>query len=275
MPEFIWRWRREIVFSLLVIISIGMLVAHHQPGLISRSVNQGGAFIIVPFQKLISSVVKRSQHSFTFFTSIRSLRQENSELKRKVEKLTLRNALLKENMRENELLREALQYKNKKKIEFIPAEVIGRDAASWLNRAVLDRGSADGVKVGAGVLSPKGIVGRIVEVNLYSSTLMLLPDTQSSVAGLSERSRIAGTITGTGDRQLKMLYVSSGDDIKKGDTIVTSKLSSLFPAGLPIGDVVMVSPSDNGLMLDIKITPRVMFKTIDRFLILKVEDEED
>jgi rod shape-determining protein MreC len=83
---------------------------------------------------------------------------------------------------------------------------------------------------------------------------------------------VAGTLRGTGQHWLRLMYVANEDDIKPGDTISTSKLSTLFPAGLPLGDVVSVNTSENGLMLDIKVKPRVNFKTLDRFLILKVEE---
>jgi len=108
----------------------------------------------------------------------------------------LRNALLRNNQLENQVLREIVGYQNEHHHEFIPSEMVGRDAASWLRRGILDRGQADGVKVGAGVITPQGVVGRIIEVNYYSSTIMLLPDVQSSVAGLVERSGISGTIKG-------------------------------------------------------------------------------
>jgi len=272
VPEFLWKWRREIIFSVLIIISLGMFVSQREPGLITQTLRQSIAFVIVPFQKISARLVKRSQKFFNQMISIKKLRHENAELKRKVEKLMLRNTLLMEQVRENQALRAELHYKQRIPYDFLPAELIARDPVSWLERVVIDRGSADDIETGAGVITPQGVVGRIREVNLYSSTVMLLLDTQSSVAGIVQRSQINGTVKGTGQGFLKLMYVSSEDDVKVGDTVVTSKLSSLFPPGLPIGDVVRVVPSENGLMLDIQMKPRVDFKTLDRFLILLRED---
>ncbi len=274
MPEFLWRWRREIIFTLLLLVSLGMLVSHHEPGLITRSVRQGVAFVILPFQKVSHGLVNKSRQVFTLFTSMSVLRKENEELKQKLDKLMLRDAQLSDLAKENQALREALNYRERTQHEFIPADIVGRDAASWLRRVVVDRGQADGVMSGAGVVLPNGVVGRITDVNYYSATVMLLPDTQSAVAGRVERSGISGTIKGNNDRTLSMMFVSNEDDVKVGDTIITSALSTLFPPGLPIGDVISVHPSENGLMLDIKVKPRVNFKTINRVLILKVNAEE-
>lgn len=275
MPEFLWRWRREIVFTMLVVISLIMLVSHHEPGLLTRSLRQGVTFVIVPFQKVTTGFIQQSRQFFTFFTSMSTLKLENQELKRKIERLTLRNALLRKNQAENQRLREMVAYKKAINFEFIPADMIGRDPSSWLRRGLLDRGQADGVQVGAGVITPHGIAGRVIDVNYYSSTIMLLPDAQSSVAGMIERSGVSGTIKGDNNRALSMIYVSSEDDVQKGDWVVTSKLSTLFPPGLSIGQVNQVNPSANGLMLDIQIIPSVEFKTVSHFLILRTDDRED
>ncbi|MCK5243216.1 rod shape-determining protein MreC [bacterium] len=272
MPEFLWKWRREIIFSILIIISVGMLVSQREPGFITQTLRQGISFIVVPFQKISMNAVKGSRKMFARTISAKKLRIENVELKRRVEKLTLRNTLLMEQARENQQLREELNYQHRTPYEFLPAELIARDPVSWLERGVLDRGSSDEVVRGTGVITPQGVVGRIREVNLYSSTVMFLPDTQSSVAGITARAKVNGTVKGIGQGVLKMMYVSSGDDVKVGDAVLTSKLSTLFPAGIPIGDVVQVKPSENGLMLDIQIQPRVDLKTSDRFLILLKEE---
>ncbi len=272
MPEFLWKWRRELIFSLLIIISLVLLVSQRQPGFFSLTLRQGVAFVIVPFQKASTAIIKRSRSLLSRTHSLKKLRWQNADLKRKVEKLSLRNMMLQEQARENETLRQELDYQKRTPWAFLPTEIIARDPVSWLERVVADRGSADDVEVGDGVISPLGIVGRIQNVGLYSSTVMLLLDAQSSVAGLVERSRINGTLKGTGAGYLKLKYVASDDDVRVGDRVVTSPLSSLFPPGLLIGEIASVAPADDGLMLDIQVKPVIQFKTLDRFLILRKED---
>ncbi len=269
MPDFLWKWRREIVFLLLIIVSLGMLVSRHEPGIVSRGLYQSISWVVVPFQKISAAMAKRSTNFISLIASISRIQEENVQLTHRVEKLNLENILLREQARENLVLRREMEYKPRQPGIFIPAEVIARDPASWLERLVLDRGAADQVKTGSGVITSYGVAGRVIQVNQSSAVIMLLLDTQSSVAGLVERSRITGTVKGTGQGWLKLLHISSEDDIRVGDVVVTSRLSSLFPSGLPIGDIVSIKPSENGLMLDIKVKPRVDFKTLDRLFILK------
>jgi rod shape-determining protein MreC len=269
VPDFLWRWRREIVFTLLVLISLGMLLSLRQPGIFGRTLRQAVSLVVFPFQKASTAMVRSTEGWLTFFRSLNSLRLENQELALNVERLSLRNQLLREQARENEQLRAELAYKQRTERVFLPAEVIARDPVSWLERVVVDRGATDGVAVGAGAITPAGVAGRVQDVNPFSATVMLLLDSQSSVAGWVERSKVHGTVKGTGEDTLRLVYVAGGEDIQVGDQVVTSHLSTLFPAGLPIGAVVSVAPSEGGLMLDIRLKPNVDFKNQDRFMILQ------
>jgi rod shape-determining protein MreC len=154
MPDFLWKWRREIVFSLLIIISLGMLVSRREPGLVSRGLYQGVSWVAVPLQKISAVMVKRSTHFISLIASISRIQEENVQLTHRVEKLNLENILLQEQARENLVLRRELEYKSRQPVNFMPAEVIARDPASWLDRLVLDRGAADQVKQGSGVITP-------------------------------------------------------------------------------------------------------------------------
>lgn len=273
MPDFLWKWRREIVFALLVVVSLGMLLSLHQPGIFGRTLRQAVSLVVFPFQKASTAVVRSTQGWLMFFQSHNALIKEKQELTQTVERLSLRNQLLREQARENEQLRAELAYKRRIQWTFLPAEVIARDPVSWLERVVVDRGAADGVAAGAGAITPAGVAGRVQEVNPFSATVMLLLDSQSSVAGWVERSKVHGTVKGTGEDTLRMVYVAGGEDVQAGDQVVTSQLSTLFPAGLPIGTVISVSQAEGGLMLDIRLKPNVDFKNQDRFLILQPGEE--
>jgi rod shape-determining protein MreC len=271
LPEFLWKWRKEIIFSLLLAISLGLLVAQRRPDVFSQGLRQGLTFVLFPLQKLSYTSTRQTRHWVSLVASFGHLRVENATLQRQVEALTLENARLAEQAREAEALRTELGYRRRTEWVTLPAEIIGRDPASWLDRVIVNRGTADGVSRGAGVIAPQGVVGRVSEVTLTEATVMLLPDVQSSVAGVVQRSRVPGTVKGTGKRWLGMGHVSGTDDVRAGDVVATSSVSSIFPSGLLIGDVVSAAPAEGGLMLSIQINPRVNFQNLDRVLILKSE----
>jgi rod shape-determining protein MreC len=268
LPEFLWKWRKELVFSLLVAIAFGMLVSQNHPGFLTRSVRYSLALALVPLQKISAGTFQGARDTLTLLGSIGRIRADNVRLLREVQTLKLQSADLAARAQEADQLRAELAFKQRGHWAVISAEVIGRDPASWLERLQVNCGSADGVKAGAGVMTPDGVAGRIMDVGLYSSTVMLLLDPQSSVAGIVERSRVPGTVKGTGNRWLFMQHVSGEDDVKAGDVVITSQISSLFPPGLLLGDVVSAAAAENGLMLAIKVKPRINFATLEHVLIL-------
>ncbi len=272
MSDFFWKWRREILFSLLIVISFGLLISQRKPDFFSQSIRQGITLVVAPLQKFSTQSFGHLRAFMSTVSSLGHLKSENENLHRQVQTLKLENTRLSEQAHENGLLREQLGYKQRQKWKFVPAEVIGRDPASWLETVLINRGSADGVRLGAGVITPDGVAGRVADVQLYSCTVMLLPHVQSSVAGMVERSRIPGTVKGTGTRWLAMMHVAGSDDVQMHDRVVTYNVSSIFPPGLPVGEISQVAPTENGLMLFIRIKPQINFQTLDHVLILQVEE---
>jgi rod shape-determining protein MreC len=176
LPEFLWKWRKEILFLFLIIISLAMLVSQQKPRFFSTNLRQGIAFLLVPAQKLSDGAAAKTREALRFIAAFGALQGENRDLHRELDTLRLDNARLAEAARENEQLREQLGYQARVPWKFIPAEVIGRDPASWLERVVVNRGTADGVRTGAGVITPQGVVGRVSEAEMYSAPIMLLTE---------------------------------------------------------------------------------------------------
>jgi rod shape-determining protein MreC len=268
LSDIFWKWRREILFSLLIAVSLGLLISQRKPDFFSQSIRQGVFLVMAPLQKLSTQSFKRVRSLTLTLSTLGRLKSENDSLQRRLESLKLENLRLAEQAQENSQLREQLGYKQRQKWKFIPALIIGRDPASWLETAVVDRGSTDGVRLGAGVVTPEGVAGRISDVQLYASTVMLLSNVQSSVATAVERSRVPGTVKGLGTGMLAMMHVAGSDDVRAQDTVATSSVSSIFPPGLPVGEVTQVASSENGLMLSVRVKPRVNFQTLDHVLIL-------
>jgi rod shape-determining protein MreC len=268
----LWKWRREILFSLLIAISLGLLISQRKPDFFSQSIRQGISLVMAPLQKITTQSFTRVRALTRTLSTLGSLTGENKSLREQVEALKLENLKLLQQGQENARLREQLGYKQRQKWKFIPAQIIGRDPASWLETAVVDRGSADGIRLGAGVVTPEGVAGRVSDVQLYASTVMLLSNAQSSVATAVERSHVPGTVKGLGSRTLAMMHVAGSDDVRAADTVVTSSVSSIFPPGLPVGEVTSVASSENGLMLSVRVKPRVNFQTLDAVLILQGEE---
>jgi len=174
-----------------------------------------------------------------------------------------------EALKENQRLKGLLDFKSKVNIPTIAANVIGRDPANWNAVLYIDKGKWHGVKVGMPVVTPGGIVGRVLATGAQISKIMLISDPNFSVGAVNERSRESGVVSGTLKSVCRMRYLGEQADIQVGDKVITSKLSSFFPEGMLIGEVVDVFKSPSSPMLECLIQPAVSLSQIEEVLILK------
>ena len=149
------------------------------------------------------------------------------------------------------------------------ADVVGRDPSSWNASLVLDKGASEGVKIGMPVVSPLGVVGRVAEVGRNTSKVILLADPNFAVAGLVARSRESGLVTGTLQGSCRLEYLTDNADVKVGDQVVTSKLSSGFPDGILIGRVVDVQAGTSSRSVECLVEPAVNLSQLEQVVIIK------
>lgn len=173
--------------------------------------------------------------------------QENSELKLKYGELSLKLAQMKGLSDENERLRALLDFKKTIVFETIVADVISRNPNDWLESFMIDKGTEDGIKKNSAVCSPYGLVGKVVDAGINNSNVALLTNSGFKVGGILEIQRINGVVVGTGDGFVSMLYLPVDIEINVGETVVTSEFSTIFPKGIPIGNIISVHMSKTGL----------------------------
>lgn len=123
----------------------------------------------------------------------------------------------------------------------IIAPIIARSADHWWQQVTIGRGSEDGIQEGFVVSGIGGLVGRVIEVTPNTSRVLLISDSRSRVGVVVSRNRQMGFLRGQGSDRVVMQFFEKVPDIRPGDTVVTSQLSRLFPAGIPVGQVESVN----------------------------------
>ena len=117
-----------------------------------------------PPLELTSLGISRVVRLWQDYLYLVNLKKENAFLKEYIEKLELQNQILREVSVENNRLRELLSFKKGFAYDMLPAEIIGRDPSSWFKTILINKGSHDGVERGLGVITPQGVVGKVVAV---------------------------------------------------------------------------------------------------------------
>lgn len=198
-----------------------------------------------------------------------SLSEENRLLRERIELLQRRIEDSKLISAENERLKGILGFKNAIPYETIPAEVIGRDPTNWSNSLIIDKGTVQGVRQSKGVISMRGLVGRVLETGRYSSRILLITDPNSKVGVVIQRNRQGGILIGRPDGMCKMIYIALDSDVAKGDKVITAGFGSIFPKGVLIGEVVDVGKEPGRLYKYAIIHPAQDMTKLEEVLCIK------
>jgi rod shape-determining protein MreC len=143
------------------------------------------------------------------------------------------NLLKKDNLR----LRRILSLQELSNNENISAAVISRKTGSWWRQIILNKGSKDGVEIGNVVIGPGGLIGRVKDTSLFTSSVTLITSPESKLGVWLDRIQINGLLVGLGDDYPRLIIYSKDADIKVGDFISSSPASTLLPPNIPIGIV--------------------------------------
>ena len=140
------------------------------------------------------------------------------------------NLLKKDNIRLREIL--SLQESS---VDTISAAVISRKTGSWWRQITLNKGSKDGIEIGSIVVGPGGLLGRVNNTSLFTSSVKLLTSPESKVGVWIDRIQMNGLLVGVGDDYPSLIIYSKDADIKVGDFVSSSPASTLLPPNIPIG----------------------------------------
>jgi len=175
------------------------------------------------------------------------------------------NLLKKDNLR----LRRILSLQESSDNENISAAVISRKTGSWWRQIILNKGSKDGVEIGNIVVGPGGLLGRVKEISLFTSSVTLITSPESKLGVWVDRIQTNGLLVGLGNDYPSLILYSKDADIKVGDFVSSSPASTLLPPNIPIGIVQSVDETMKSTKT-IKISLLAKPNLIDWVQILKV-----
>ena len=141
------------------------------------------------------------------------------------------NLLKKDNIR----LRKILSLQESSNDDNISAAVISRKTGSWWRQIILNKGSKDGVEIGNIVIGPGGLLGRVNNTSLLTSSVTLITSPESKLGVWVDRIKTNGLLVGLGDDFPSLILYSKDADIKVGDFVSSSPASTLLPPNIPIG----------------------------------------
>jgi rod shape-determining protein MreC len=225
--------------------------------------------IVTPIQRGFTAVVRPVGNFFSSLGDIANLREENTRLQEELERLQAQvaEAIALEN--ENQELRAALGLDESwVTLERVTAAVIGKSPSNYKWTVTIDKGRNDGVRPDMAVITPEGLVGKVIAVQTDTATVLLLIDRSGAAGARLEDSGEVGLVEGNGAGQpLSLRFIPADVEVAVGDEIVTSGQAPrgsdpIFPPGIPIGVVSGVGGDARALEKEIEVMPAVNFNTL-------------
>ena len=202
------------------------------------------------------------------YIALRQVQQENDALRQEMQTLQVRLQQERAEAQRTDNLRQLLELRERANLDTVAAEVIAGSASPDFQTVTIDKGSSESLDTDMAVISPAGVVGRVILPSRRASKVQLLIDRNAAAGALIERTRVQGVVVGIGDGMLRMQYVPGTADVKTGDLVVTSGIDGIYPKGFVIGTIDHADRG-GGAYHDIVIRPAVDFTRLEEVLIVR------
>ncbi|WOV82932.1 rod shape-determining protein MreC [Sporosarcina jeotgali] len=274
MPRFFSN--KRLILLLVGVIVLVALIAFSLKDRQSANLPEKMVKDVVGFGQ---SLFSKPAHSITgFFDDIDGILntyEENKTLKARLTEYASTEVELADIKEENERLRKIIDKKDDlRAYDPIQATVISRNPDQWEEKIIVDKGESQGVKLNMAVLTANGLVGKVVLVTPFTSTVELLSTENQNFrvsAMIPGKKDIFGLMEGYDPErgELIMKRIDSGFEVKVGQKVMSSGLGGIFPKGLLIGEVTEVSTDDYGLTKLAYVRPAAEFSMLDHVMIAK------
>ena len=221
----------------------------------------GVGYVLSPIQSGVNRVGTSLYNGISNYSTLRSAMAEKQALQERIDALVEENSRLQSEQFELQRLRELYDLdQDYMQYQKIGARVIAKDSGDWFQVFRINKGSADGVQVDANVMAGGGLVGIVTDVGAHYATVRSIIDDVSRVSGMAQQSGDTCIVSG---------------DLKDGDRIVTSNISSKFLPGILIGYAADITIDQSRLTKSGYLIPAAHFDSLQEVLVITTLKEEE
>jgi rod shape-determining protein MreC len=263
-----------IILSVSFLILIGVSVKRESLSMVENGVGS----TLNSIQRLFHKSGYTIKDSLGFVFNFTNVKKENEELKKRNDELEQKALERDTLMKENEILRESLDFKSQhSEYNYIGSNIIGRSGGNYLDGFIIDKGTRDGIKKGMVVVTSKGLVGQVTSTAINWSEVQSISNENIAVSGMAESTNeTSGIVRGYKDADNRLLaklyYLPQDSTVKQGDVILTSGYGSLYPKNIRIGQVIDIEEDKGKIMKNAIIEPYVNFNTLEQVLVVIPKD---
>jgi rod shape-determining protein MreC len=238
-----------------------------------ESLRSALSVVVYPVQYLVNLPVRFFHWANESLDTRETLLMENEQLR--MEKLLLSSKLQKYEVleAENQRLRNLLESSLKLKERVLIAELLDVDMQPFRHTVLINKGEHEGAYDGQPIVDAGGIMGQIVHVGPFSSTVLLITDPSHYLPVQINRNGLRSIAVGTGQsHSLQLEYLPNNADIRQGDLIISSGLGGHFPSGYPVGVVTEIKLDPAEPFARVTVTPSAKLEQSREVLLLWPND---
>ena len=270
METILGRFRNLIVLAAILFAQIvGLAVQVKRPAQQgdTRLIRVWAVSAITPLEKAVIGTQNFFYNIVHNYVYLRGVRRENRELRAQLDQMKLEQVRLREDAEMARRIQSLLAFKEQHIDSTVAAQVIGTSGSDQSRVLYIDKGSSDGIHTDMAVITPNGIVGKVVQVFPDSAQVLSINDQLSGVGVMLQNTRLQGILRGAPNGTTTVQYVMADERVVPGEQVVTSGGDRIFPKGLPVGKVVDVAPGKD-LFLNIRVLPSARLDRLEEVLVV-------
>jgi rod shape-determining protein MreC len=240
MEFFLTRYRNLSVLLVAILLQLGLLAYQIKSNSDVRLIRVWAVTAVTPMARLLEGGSSGLSHFFRDYFALRGVREKNQELQSKLDRAELENQYLRAQLSTADRASALAIFRTTSQSKTVGAHVTGNTTDTNGAVVIVDRGSTDGVQNGMAVITPEGIVGRVISVYSRASYVRLIIDPAFGAGVVSQKGHVQGTLKGQGRSTVMIDYVENEEKVEQGEWFYTSGNDGVFPRGLPVGQATIV-----------------------------------
>jgi len=245
MESLLYRYRNITVLLVVLFAQLVLLAWQVKSDSDVPMVRVWAISAVAPVASSIENVRNGTTGFFSNYFELRNAREQSHQLRTEVDKLRLENQFLKNELESARRAEALAGFQAHSLSKMIGARVIGTTVGLGSKSVLIDRGSSAGVRKGMAVVTPDGIVGRVMAAYPFASQVLAVTDPGFAAGVESQKNHVHGVLKGVGNESDRVDYIATGQKVDIGEMFYTSGEDRIFPKGLPVGKVTSVKEGSN------------------------------
>jgi rod shape-determining protein MreC len=234
------RYRNLTVLLLAILAQLVLLAYQVKSNGEVRLIRVWAVTAVTPLARALEVGRSSLSHFFSDYFVLLDVREENKRMKKELDRINMDNQYLRTELDTADRAKSLAIFQSHSPSKTVAAHIIGNTTGS--KTVIIDRGSTSGVQKEMAVITPDGIVGKVVDVYPTASFVLLATDPSFAAGVISQKNRVHGTLKGQGGAKVIVDYVQNEEHVEQGEWFYTSGDDGVFPKGLPVGEATSVHP---------------------------------